>query len=296
MKTPVLFLVFNRLNMTKKVLEKIKEVKPDRFYIAADGPRDSRPDDNQKVNEVREYVMETIDWDCNVQTLFREKNLGCGKAVSGAINWFFKHETEGIILEDDCIPDVTFFSFCQELLKKYEADCRISHIGGANFQNSIMRGQNSYYFSKLFHVWGWATWKRAWTSYDFDMSLFPNFDKNNEAKNIFSDTEFQVYWNEIYRKVYQKKIDTWDYQWVFANHVNNRLSIIPNNNLITNIGVDSDSTHMHKSDKRAHLKVSPIEKITHPKIILPCADADIHTLRTETGTGFFRKLKKLIRM
>ena len=157
MKTPVLFLVFNRLNMTKKVFEKIKEVKPDRFYVAADGSRDSKPDDNQKVNKVREYVMESIDWDCNVQTLFREKNLGCGRAVSGAIDWFFEHETEGIILEDDCIPDVTFFSFCQELLKKYEADCRISHKGGTNFQNNIMRGQSSYYFSNLFYVWGWAT-------------------------------------------------------------------------------------------------------------------------------------------
>lgn len=156
LKTAVLFLVFNRPETTKTVFEAIRKAKPKRLYIAADGPRKHREGENEKVSSVRQIVT-YVDWPCDVKTLFRDENLGCKSAVSGAITWFFNHEEEGIILEDDCLPHPDFFPFCESLLKRYANDERIWVITGNNFQNGIQRGEASYYFSRYNHVWGWAS-------------------------------------------------------------------------------------------------------------------------------------------
>ena len=148
LNTAVLFLIFNRLDTTKQVFEAIRQAKPPRLYIAADGARSSREGEAEKVQAVREYIIQNIDWECEVKTLFREQNLGCKYAVSGAIDWFFENEEMGIILEDDCLPSQSFFWFCEELLERYKDDMRVWHIGGSNFQNGIKRGDGDYYFSK----------------------------------------------------------------------------------------------------------------------------------------------------
>jgi len=158
LKTPVLFLIFKRLDTTKQVFEQIKKAKPPRLYIAADGPRDYVEGEAEKVKAAREYVLSNIDWNCEVKTLFREKNLGCGKAVSEAITWFFENEEQGIILEDDTVPSQSFFWFCEELLNRYKDEKKVWHIGGTNFQDGIIRGNGDYYFSALNHIWGWASW------------------------------------------------------------------------------------------------------------------------------------------
>ena len=167
--TSILFLIFNRPEETKRVFESIKEAKPSKLYLASDGPRSHVIDEEKIVSEVKLNVLNAIDWDCEVKTLFREKNLGCKIAVSEAISWFFDHEDQGIILEDDCLPSQSFYRFCEELLNIYKNDLRIWHISGDNFQNGIARSEESYYYSKFSHVWGWATWKDRWQHYDVMM-------------------------------------------------------------------------------------------------------------------------------
>ena len=163
--TPILFIVFNRPYETSYVFETIKKIKPKKLYVAADGPRHNFIDDLSKVNQVREIATK-ISWECELKTLFNDKNLGCKAGVSRGISWFFDHEKSGIILEDDCVPHQYFFLFCQNILKYYSNDDRVFSITGNNFQNDIKRGASSYYFSKILHCWGWATWRRSWKFYD----------------------------------------------------------------------------------------------------------------------------------
>ena len=172
LKTAVLFLLFNRPDTTTHVFEKIRQIKPQRLYVASDGPRESYDGEIEKVIKARE-IASKVDWPCELKTLFRDKNLGCKKGVSSAITWFFEHEEQGIILEDDCIPNLDFFNFCENLLIRYSRDKRIFTITGSNFQNGKWRGDASYYFSKKFHCWGWATWKRAWKLYQGDILFWP---------------------------------------------------------------------------------------------------------------------------
>src|SRR5262249_20722231 len=160
-KIPVLFLIFNRPNTTARVMEAIRTAGPGRLYVAADGPRDGNADEAKRCAEVRRIATQ-VDWPCEVQTLFRERNLGCRQAVSSAITWFFEQEQEGIILEDDCLPSPSFFPYCAELLARFRNDERIMCITGCNFQQDMKGYPYSYYFSKYHHVWGWATWRRAW--------------------------------------------------------------------------------------------------------------------------------------
>ena len=233
--TPILFLIFNRLDETVQTFEQIIKIKPTQLYIAADGPRESNIDDAQKCKEVRKYLISRIDWECSVFTLFRDENLGCGKAVSEAITWFFTHVERGIIIEDDCLPNLSFFSFCDELLERYKNNVKITHISGTNHQYRISRGSGDYYFSSNFTIWGWATWRRAWKLYNFKMddlltTLCDHPDTILIPKKLFLD-------------VYYNKIDTWDVQWHYINFKHNNLSVIPNINLIKNIGFGENATH-----------------------------------------------------
>ena len=196
---PILFVVFNRYETTLRVFQVIRQQEPSRLFIAADGPRLNRSDDLEKCNQVRQ-IVDLVDWDCEVITLFRDANLGCRDAVSSAINWFFSHVDKGIILEDDCLPVPFFFSFCQEMLEYYQSDDRVMMVSGDNFQNGIQRGKGSYYFSKCCHIWGWATWKRAWDKYDVEMKSFPDFRKQNLVNSILSKNDERTYWIKCFEK------------------------------------------------------------------------------------------------
>jgi hypothetical protein len=159
LNTAVLFLVFNRLDTTKQVFEAIRQAEPPRLYVAADGARANKEGEADKAQAVRDYIMQNIDWEYEVKTLFQEENLGCKYAVSGAIDWFFENEEMGIILEDDCLPSQSFFWYCEELLKKYKDNTRVWHIGGTNTEIISKDILSSFYFSQLNNIWGWATWK-----------------------------------------------------------------------------------------------------------------------------------------
>jgi hypothetical protein len=281
LKTAVLFLVFNRPDTTAQVFEAIRLAQPPRFYIAADGAREDKEGEAEKVKQVREIVA-NIDWDCEVKTLYREKNLGCKIAVSSAIDWFFEHEEMGIILEDDCLPHPTFFRFCEELLEKYRDDERIMMISGENFQFGRKRTEYSYYFSRYNHIWGWASWRRAWKHYDVDMKLWPEIRNGKWLYDIFRNKNVVLSWRKIFDNTYQGKINTWDYQWTFACLVQSGLSILPN--LISNIGFGLNSTHAMGQSKFSNMQFEPVNfPLAHPLFILHDDLADIFTEKIITN-------------
>jgi len=278
MEAPILFLIFNRPDTTKGVFEAIRKAKPPKLFVAADGPRPDKPSEWEKCQKVRE-IATAVDWDCEVKTLFRDSNLGCKVGVSRAIDWFFQHVEEGIILEDDCLPDQSFFSFCQELLEYYRNDTRIMHISGNNFQSGQTRGCGSYYFSKYAHIWGWATWRRAWLFYDLAIKTLPKFIQQRGIESVFQNAKVQKYWFNNLLAVFNGKKDTWDYQWNYSIWSQNGLCILPNANLVTNIGFGAGATHT-KDENLPQLHVS-IEKmrfpLNHPFFVIRDEFADSYT-------------------
>ncbi len=261
---PVLLLIFNRPDTTFKVFEQIRKYKPSRFFIAADGPREGVAKDKEKCDQAREIVRQ-VDWDCEVKTIFRDKNLGCRIALSSAINWFFENVEEGIILEDDCVPDLTFFQFCKELLEYYRNDQRIMTISGSNLQLGRKFTEYSYYFSRYPITWGWASWRRAWNFYDVGMKLWLEIREKGLLFDILENKREVSYWGNIFEKVYQGKIDTWDYQWLFACWLQRGLTILPDVNLVSNIGFGSSGTHTKGKNILANLERKQITfLLMHP--------------------------------
>jgi hypothetical protein len=291
-KSPVLFLIFNRPDVTEFVFEQIKKVQPKRFYVAADGPRDGKKNENNLCLQTRS-IIEKIDWNCEIKTLFRDENLGCKYAVSSAIDWFFENEEQGIILEDDCLPSQHFFRYCDELLDKYKNHDQIMHIGGTNFHTNKNFGQDSYYFSNLTNVWGWASWRSAWKNYDVEMSKYNNTDSYQTFFSIFKHKIISDEWSKILKRLVENKIDTWDYQWTITILLNNGLSIMPNTNLIKNIGFGENATHTNniKSNiPQPEIEDLP-EKINHPIAIFPQKEADLITLKREFRVSKMRRNK-----
>lgn len=292
LNTAILFLVFNRPDTTKQVFEAIRQAKPPRLYVAADGPRKDRKDEVERVAKVRE-IATAVDWPCEVKTLFRDKNLGCKHAVSGAITWFFEQEEQGIILEDDCLPDDSFFRFCEELLFKYKNEDQIMTISGDNFQHK-RRTENSYYFSKYMHCWGWASWRRAWVKYDLKMREWEQLKKENFLSDLFTSKSEQLYWNNIYDHVINKEIDTWDYQWQYSIWKENGVNILPEVNLVSNIGFGEGGTHTGGRDSdSANLKTERLDfPLRHPSQIIPHQKADHYTFEKLYSPNLWHRVKR----
>jgi hypothetical protein len=291
-ETPILFIVFNRPDTTRRVFEEIRRIKPKQLFVAADGPRENRPGEKEKCEEVRKFIMDNVDWDCEVKTLFREKNLGCGKAVSPAITWYFQNVEQGIVLEDDCLPNPSFFSYCQELLDRYKDNKRVMHIAGAQFVPDFENGA-SYYFAKLMHCWGWAGWADRWQYYDFDLKSFTE----EKIKYFSPDKNVQKYWLNILRRLKRKEIDTWDYQWTFKIVEMNGLCVNPTKNLVSNIGFGEDSTHTpDKNNPLANMPTFEIKRMIHPdKIELDSTAVNYiyqHHCGIELGSSQYNLLKK----
>lgn len=279
--TPVLLVVFNRPDTTRRVFEEIRKQKPTSLFIAADGPRQNRSDDIEKCCEVRKIVS-NIDWSCDVKTLFRETNLGCKYGVSSAINWFFDNIEEGIILEDDDLPDKSFFPFCRELLKKYKDDQRVMHISGNNFQqnNKHFKPQGDYYFSSIPHIWGWATWRRAWKSYDVEAKQWPAMKKSGMLGKIFSDNAVAFFWSNSFQRYYDKKINSYDGQWALACLYKHGLSVTPTVNLVSNIGFGNDATHTSNQTEHSNLPTQSVSfPLKHPSKIKADYTADNYTFK-----------------
>ncbi|MBN1242910.1 MAG: nucleotide-diphospho-sugar transferase [Spirochaetales bacterium] len=268
--SPVLLIVFNRLDTLEAVMSAVREAAPARLFVAADGPRANRPGEKENCGQVRDFVLRNVDWPCEVKTRFNEKNLGCGKAVSSAITWFFSEVEEGIILEDDCVPSHSFFAYCDELLERYHDDGRVMHIAGHNPLHSNRAGGASYYFARIQHCWGWASWRRAWKHYSFDVEGLEGFKAEKRLDAIFKRKISRDYWQGIFERMERHEIDTWDYQWVYSILKNDGLCVNPTRNLVSNIGFGGGGTHTFDADSPfSNQKRHEIGPLRHPKRIAP---------------------------
>jgi hypothetical protein len=272
LQTPVLLLIFNRPDTTKRVFEAIRKARPKKLFVAADGPRLHKPDDAHKCAEARR-IATSVDWDCEVKTFFRQDNVGCGKGPSGGISWFFTHVDEGIILEDDCLPSPLFFRFCTELLERYRTDTRVMEVGGNTFIDEANRDKDySYYFSSHNNIWGWATWRRAWAFYDFEMRDYKEIVDKGYLKSSFPSPYELNYFKWILDKTYAniQQVSWWDYQWELYRRINSGLAIVPQQNMIVNIGLGADATHTLEEDGTgSDLKFEEMNfPLKHPEFVL----------------------------
>lgn len=244
MKTAILFIIFNRLDTALKVFERIREARPQRLYIAGDGPRIGKPEEALLCDEVRDKILSMIDWPCSVKTRFQDSNLGCALGVSTAISWFFQFEEEGIILEDDCLPVSSFFPFCEELLTSYRHNNLVGVISGNNFQRSHRRSDDCFYFSGMTNIWGWATWRRVWEDYTLNLqSIFTREDVVMSTFKRWRSRSISNFFGRVYDMIAVDNPWTWDYQLTISQIMHNRLQITPHNNLVMNIGFDDRATH-----------------------------------------------------
>ena len=283
-KAPVLFLIFNRPDLTIQSFEAIRAARPDQLFISGDGPRPGKAEDPERVALAR-TVADEIDWDCEVRTRFLDRNLGCAHAVSSGIDWAFESVDELIILEDDCLPSKSFFPFCAELLVRFRADQRVFVISGDNFQQSTPRTPHSYYFSRYNFGWGWATWKRAWNHFDLDTSLWPEIRDGDWLVDILQDPLAITYWKDLFDQVHAGKIDTWDYQWTFACWMQSGLTVVPAVNLVKNIGFGEDATHTTDESSSGPPAENLTFPLSHPPTVLRDDRADSLTQRNHFGFG-----------
>jgi hypothetical protein len=278
LKTPITFFIFNRPTLTEQVFSRIAQVRPHTLLVIADGPRSS--EDVKLCSEARR-ILDRIDWDCQVLTEFSDHNLGCKRRVSSGLDWAFSQVEETIILEDDCVPSLSFFSFCQKLLEHYRDDERVFLISGDNFQFGQKRTNNSYYFSRYAHCWGWATWKRAWKHFDATMSSWPEFRAAGHISSVCEDPVEQNYWSNIFEQCYQHKINSWAYIWVYTCWSQSGLTILPEVNLVSNIGFGGNATHTgDPASPLSRLPTGEIREIRHPKHVIRHAAADAFTFKS----------------
>lgn len=271
---PVVFIIFNRPDTTRQVFEAIRAAKPRKLLVIADGPRANRPGEAEKCLETR-GIIDGVDWDCDIQRNFSETNMGCRLRVSTGITWAFELVDKAIILEDDCIPSASFFRYCADLLDRYEADERVMMISGDNHLFGQTRTADSYYFSRYPHVWGWATWKRAWQKYDLNMANWPEIKDRRLFDQYLPTTSERDHWESAFQNVYDGQIDTWDYQWVYSIWANSGLSVSPARNLVRNIGFHAEATHTKGDTVYASLVAEELDfPLAHPTTVLACSDKD----------------------
>ncbi len=274
--SPVLFIIFNRPNPTSRVFEAIRAARPEKLYIAADAPRVDHPDDITKCADARK-ITEIIDWPCEVKRLYQNNNLGCGIGVRTALDWFFHNEQEGIILEDDCVPDLSFFEFARQMLERYRNDKRIISINGSNLGYKPERN-DSYFFSRFMNMWGWATWADRAKEIDYEMGSW-KVVKNKKLKlyrilkqgTFDFDLKWVDYWKERFNLVTGNAEFTWDYQWVWYQIRKEKLAIVPSVNMITNIGFHDEATHTKSSENPSSniLSGSIPFPLVHPENLKP---------------------------
>jgi hypothetical protein len=267
-------IVFNRPELTGRLFRIITAQRPETLLIIADGPRPNRPGEAENCRAVREIVSK-VDWPCEVLTNFSETNLGCRRRVSSGLDWVFQQVERSIILEDDCMPDPTFFEYCAELLQRYRDEPRVMHITADNFQPPDWTCPDSYYFSKYASIWGWATWRRAWKLYDVDMARWPKLKADNWLSTYLANPREASLWTRYFDDVHSGGCDTWDHQWSFACFSNQGLGITPAVNLVSNLGFGPGATHTTVASPLSDRPVKPMTfPLRHPDKIQPATIED----------------------
>ena len=267
--SPILLIAFNRPDTTQRVLEAIAKHKPSQLFVACDGPRSHVPGEADLVAQVRNTISESVTWDCDLHTLYPEDNQGLKRGVVGAINWFFDHVDEGIILEDDCLPHDDFFGFCDQLLERYRDDERMWAIQGDNSLKMRLTGDASYGFIPYALIWGWATWKRAWQHYDGDLDNWKKIRGTKQVKKMWPDRIERKIRSELLDHMLDNPETTWDYQWMFTVNYHQGLTVFPKKNLVSNIGWGRpDATHTKSAGSRQDAPTFPILPLTHPPALV----------------------------
>jgi hypothetical protein len=292
---PVSLFVFNRPELTERVLARIREAAPRLLFVVADGPRSDRLGEAEKCAEVRCIVEAGIDWPCEVIRDYSSVNLGCARRVSSGLDGVFAREEEVIILEDDCVPDASFFPYCTELLHRFRSDPRVGVIAGSNFQRGDVTGGMSYYFSRYPHCWGWAAWRRAWRTYDHAMAAWPEAKRNGWLQRFLGDRHESSYWERIFDGVHAGLIDSWAYRWTFACWQNELLSALPAVNLVTNIGFGPAATHT----RRPHITSGSASSallfpLRHPMQVERHTQADRYTYTHHFNPSRWRRWSRRI--
>jgi hypothetical protein len=284
-RVPVLMLVFNRPDKTRLAFERIRRARPERLFIAADGPRAERPQDAQLCEQTR-AVVSAIDWPCTVETLFREHNLGCKRAVEEGIGWFFSQVEAGIIIEDDILPAASFFPYCAELLERYRDAHDVMMISGTNILGQWHADRQSYHFSYNSNIWGWATWRRAWDRYDPTLSVWGDPATKASIRQMLGEEQFRHARKQI-DSVYSGHVDTWDFAWNLAMLAGGGVVALPAKNLVSNIGFGRDATHTKNEwSDRAGLPTHELTfPLTHPATRAPDRQFDrlVHLKNTSTA-------------
>jgi hypothetical protein len=273
--TPIALFVFNRPETTRRVFHAISQVRPSRLLLVADGPRTGRPDDTVGCSQVRE-ILSQVDWPCEVFRNVSETNLGCQERIISGLDWVFSVVEEAIILEDDCLPDPSFFPFCQELLERYRGDSRVASITGTNLLEKYLDTEASYYFSRIGGIWGWATWRSEWLRYDRHLEDWPKLRGEKMLSESFDQPKAVAYWTGIFDAMHENRgPNTWDYQWLYTHLKNKALTIVPRVNLVANIGFGAGATHTGEVDSRLTPSAKAIKfPLRHPSSLAPLRNMD----------------------
>lgn len=286
-KTPIIFFIFNRPELTQKVFNAIREAQPDKLFIIADGPRDTHIQDKELCQKTR-AIVEKIDWNCEVKNNYSDTNMGCGTRVSSGIEWAFNYTDQIIVLEDDCLPNQDFFIFMEEMLEKYKNEDKVGSITGFSPQTkNLVNHQYSYYFSKFYHMWGWATWKRAWKEYEYTLDSWG--DKKNKVDWLFKKIKDKKISKQLARdfdNVYQNngkknQVHAWGFQFMYTHLKNDLFCIKPRENTIENLGIGIESSTHTKLD-------NPLKNIMHNNLILPFNHPSNFTWNKEVDMKVFR--------
>jgi hypothetical protein len=278
--TPVAFIIFNRPDTTMRVFAEIAQARPSKLLVISDGAREGRAGEAEKVAATR-AIIDKVDWPCEVLTHYSDENLGCKRRVSSGLDWVFSVVEDAIILEDDCVPEQSFFRYCQELLEYYRDDTRIGMINGTNLLFGKYAVPESYYFSQNGHVWGWASWANRWRGhYDVAIKKWPQLRDSKWLEEKLGGADFKSR-SKGFDAVYDGTLDTWDVQWDFAHCVVGMLAIAPSVNLICNIGFNrTDATHTTGINVGADIATKPLHfPLTHPRQVIRNADADACEIR-----------------
>lgn len=297
MDTPVALVIFNRPEYLEHVFERVAQAKPRQLFVIADGPRPDRPDDVERCAAAR-TITERIDWDCQVYRNYAETNMGCGRRPSSGISWVFEHVDRAIIIEDDCVPDPSFFRFCEEMLERYADDPRVMQVSGRSVFSDPPERDFSYYFSRQLNCWGWATWARAWKLYDYKMSLWPQFRDPRWLRGVVDDPRAVRFFMDTFEHHYTHNdtVTGWDQQWNFCCFVNNGLGVRPYRNLVEYIGFE-DATHKFFWGKNNFAKLAPRQidfPLRHPPGLVVDKGADeLHNQRMFGALARQQMVKRL---
>ena len=273
----IAFVVFNRPESTRLSFERIRAARPSKLFLISDAPRTDCEGEATLVEQSR-HIAEQVDWPCEVRKIYSDENLGCGRRISSGITAAFGEVERLIILEDDCVADPTFFGFCDQLLDHYRDDQRIMAVSGNNFQQGIRRTDASYYFSKYPHCWGWATWRRAWQHFQLDMPLWPQFRDAGHLASICSSQIEIDYWIKMFNRAYNKEVNSWAFPWTLSCWMQHGLAVIPEVNLVKNIGFGVRATHTRNDDDvGAQVPTQSLNTMVHPDLVVRHVEADAFT-------------------